>query len=66
MGAAMMGAGPLSGDSVTFVEQGYMLGIKVKVHETMTKKSAKEILHKVEIESGKSIQLMAEDTCSKK
>jgi hypothetical protein len=65
MGAAMMGAGPLSGDSVTFVEQGYMLGIKVKVHETMTKKSAKEILHKVEIESGKSIQLMAEDTCRK-
>jgi len=65
MGAAMMGAGPLSGDSVTFVEQGYMLGIKVKVHETMTKKSAKEILHKVEIESGKSFQLMAEDTCKK-
>ena len=65
MGAAMMGAGPLSGDSVTFVEQGYMLGIKVKVHETMTKKSAKEILHKVEIESGKSFQLMAEDTCKR-
>jgi len=65
MGAAMMGAGPLSGDSVTFVEQGYMLGIKVKVHETMTKKSTKEILHKVEIESGKSFQLMAEDTCKK-
>ena len=42
MGAAMMGAGPLSGDSVTFVEQGYMLGIKVKVHETMTKKSTKD------------------------
>jgi len=65
MGAAMMGAGPLSGDTVTFVEQGYMLGIKVKVHETMTKKSTKEILHKVEIESGKSFQLMAEDTCKK-
>jgi hypothetical protein len=65
MGAAMMGAGQLSGDSVTFVEQGYMLGIKVKVHETMTKKSTKEILHKVEIESGKAFQLMAEDTCKK-
>ena len=65
MGAAMMGAGPLLADSVTFAEQGYMLGIKVKVHETMTKKGAKEILHKVEIESGKSIQLMAEDTCKR-
>ena len=66
MGAAMMGAGPLSADSVTFAEQGYMLGIKVKVHETMTRKSAKEILHKVEIDSGKTFQLMAEDTCNKK
>jgi len=66
MGAAMMGAGPISGDSVTFVEQGYMLGIKAKVHETMTKKSPKEISHKVEIDQGKGYQLMAEDTCSKK
>lgn len=66
MGAAMMGAGPLFGDSVTFAEQGYMLGIKVKVHETITRKSAKEISHKVEIDSGKTFQLMAEDTCSKK
>jgi hypothetical protein len=31
----------------------------------MTKKSAKQILHKVEIESGRNIQLMAEDTCKK-
>jgi hypothetical protein len=67
LGAAMMGAGPLSGESVTFAEQGYMLGIKVRVHETMTKKSAKEIFHRVEIDSGNKIfQLMAEDTCSKK
>ncbi len=65
MGAAMMGAGPIAGDSVTFVEQGYMLGIKVKVHETMTRKSAKELLHKVEIDSGKTFQLMADDTCKK-
>jgi uncharacterized protein DUF1579 len=65
MGAAMMGAGPLSADSVTFAEQGYMLGIKVKVHETMTRKSSKEISHKVEIDSGKTFQLMAEDTCKK-
>ncbi len=65
MGAAMMGAGPLFGDSVTFAEQGYMLGIKVKVHETITRKSAKEISHKVEIDSGKTFQLMAEDTCKK-
>jgi len=66
LGAAMMGAGPLSGESVTFAEQGYMLGIKVRVHETMTKKGAKELLHRVEIDSGSKVfQLMAEDTCKK-
>jgi hypothetical protein len=65
MGAAMMGAGPISGDSVAFVEQGYMLGIKAKVRETMTKKSSKEIHHKVEVDQGKGFQPMAEDTCKK-
>jgi hypothetical protein len=65
MGAAMMGAGPISGESVTFVEQGYMLGIKAKVRETMTRKSSKEIHHKVEIDQGKGFQAMAEDTCKK-
>jgi Protein of unknown function (DUF1579) len=65
MGAAMMGAGPLSDESVTFVEQGYMLGIKAKVRETMTKKGPKEIHHQVEIDQGKGFQLLAEDTCKK-
>jgi hypothetical protein len=65
MGSAMMGAGPISGDSATFVEEGYMMGMKSKTRETMTKKGPKEITHKVEIDQGKGFQLMAEDTCKK-
>jgi hypothetical protein len=65
MGSAMMGVGPLSGDSVTFTEEGYMMGIKAKVRETMAKKGPKEIEHNVEINQGKGFQLMAEDTCKK-
>ncbi|HET6148809.1 MAG TPA: DUF1579 family protein [Polyangia bacterium] len=65
MGSAMMGAGPISGDSATFTEEGFMMGMKAKVRETMTKKSPKEITHKVEIDQGKGFQLMAEDTCKK-
>src|SRR6266700_422096 len=65
MGAAMMGAGPISGASVAFTEDGYMMGMKAKVRETITKKGAKEIAHSVEIDQGKGFQLAAEDTCKK-
>lgn len=65
VGSALMGAGPISGDSATFTEEGYMMGMKAKVRETMTKKSAKEITHKLEIDQGKGFQPMAEDTCKK-
>ena len=65
MGAAMMGAGPISGASVAFTEDGYMRGMKAKVRETLTKKGPKEIAHSVEIDQGKGFQLVAEDTCKK-
>jgi hypothetical protein len=65
MGSAMMGVGPISGDSVTFTEEGYMMGMKAKMRETMTKKGPKEIHHSVEADQGKGFQLMAEDTCKK-
>jgi Protein of unknown function (DUF1579) len=65
MGSAMMGVGPISGDSVTFTEDGYMMGMKAKVRETMTKKGPKEISHSVEVDQGKGFQVMAEDSCKK-
>ena len=65
VGSAMMGAGPIAGDSATFAEDGYMMGMKTKVRETMTRKGPKEIFHKLEIDQGKGFQPLAEDTCKK-
>ena len=63
MGTAAMGVGPIVGDSVTFVEEGYSMGMKMKLRETMSKKSPKEIYHKYEMDMGKGFQTMGEDTC---
>ena len=65
MGSVSMGLGPIVGETVTFSEEGYMMGMKVKMRETMSKKSAKEISHKYEVDMGKGFQAMGEDTCKK-
>jgi hypothetical protein len=65
VGSAMMGAGTLAGDSITFNEEGFLKGGKVKVRETLAKQGPRKIHHKVEVEQGKGYQLMAEDTCAK-
>jgi len=65
VGSAMMGAGTISGDSVTFAEEGFLKGVKVKIRETLAAKGPKRLYHKVEIEQGKGYQPMAEDTCVK-
>jgi hypothetical protein len=65
MGSAFLGTGVIAGDSATFVEDGYMMGMKSKVRETMTKKGAKELSHKYEVDMGKGFQPMGEDACKK-
>jgi hypothetical protein len=65
VGSAMMGAGTLAGDSVTFNEEGFLKGVKVKVRETLAKKGPRRIHHTVEVDQGKGYQLTAEDTCTK-
>ncbi len=65
VGTAMMGAGSLAGDSVTFIEEGFLKGAKVRARETLTAKGPRRLLHKVEIDYGNGYQTMAEDTCSK-
>jgi hypothetical protein len=65
VGSAMMGAGILGGDSITFSEEGFLKGAKVKVRETLAKKGPRKIHHKVEVDQGKGYQAMAEDTCTK-
>ena len=63
MGTSMSGVGPIAGETVTFVEDGYMMGMKVKLRETMTKRSPKEIFHTYEVDMGKGFQPMGDDTC---
>jgi hypothetical protein len=65
VGSAMMGVGTLAGDSVTFTEEGFLKGAKVKVRETLAARGPRKIYHKVEIEQGNGYRTMAEDTCAK-
>lgn len=65
MGSSFMGTGPVAGESVTFTEEGYMMGAKTKIRETMAKKGPKEMVHTFEVDMGKGFQAMGEDTCKK-
>ena len=58
------GAGKITGDSVTYTGEQYMMGMKMKTRETMQMKG-KEGYHKLEIDMGKGFALMGEDTCKK-
>jgi hypothetical protein len=65
MGSSFMGTGAISGDSVTFTEEGYMMGAKTKIRETMTKAGPKAVVHKYEVDMGKGFQPMGEDNCKR-
>jgi hypothetical protein len=65
MGSVFIGTGPLSGESVTFALEGYMMGAKVKTRETFTKKSPKEIFHSLDLDTGNGFQRIGEDVCKK-
>lgn len=65
MGSSFLGTGPISGESVTFVEDGFMMGAKTKIRETMAKKSPKEVSHIYEVDMGRGFQPMGEDSCKK-
>lgn len=65
MGSSFSGVGVISGDSVTFTEEGYMMGAKAKVRETMTKKGPREILHTYEVDSGRGFQPVGVDSCKR-
>jgi hypothetical protein len=65
MGSGWFAGGPIQGDSVTTVGDMFMMGTKSKVRESMSKKSDKEVFHKIEIDMGKGFQTIGEDTCKK-
>jgi hypothetical protein len=64
MGGSAWSTGSLGADGGTTMGEGVMMGNKVKVRETTTKKD-KEMYHKAEIDSGKGFVVMYEDSCKK-
>jgi hypothetical protein len=65
MGGTSTTTGPLGPDGGVTNGEGFMMGAKVKIRETVQKKSDKELYHKVEIDSGKGLTVVAEDNCKK-
>ena len=65
MGGVSLSMGPLSGDTAITTGEQHMMGMKMKIRETMTRKSDKEAYHKIESDMGKGFALMGEDTCKK-
>jgi hypothetical protein len=64
-GGVGMGEGKITGDSVTYTGEQYMMGMKVKSRETMSSKGPKEIAHSFELDMGKGFMMFGEDTCKK-
>jgi len=64
-GGAAFGTGKITGDTVTYISEGYMMGAKTKMREVMGKKSDKEGFHKFDIDTGKGFIPFGEDTCKK-
>jgi hypothetical protein len=58
-------SGPLTADGGVVTGEGFMMGAKVKVRETVQKKSDKEMFHKIEIDMGKGFAPAGEDNCKK-
>jgi hypothetical protein len=66
MGTASLAVAPNpAGDSVVFVGESYINGMKAKTRETMSKKGPKEVEHRFEADLGKGFQLMGTDACKK-
>jgi hypothetical protein len=52
-------------EKISFVGDGAMMGMKVKVREGMTKKDDKTVEHTFEVDMGKGFQAMGTDICKK-
>ena len=52
------------GDSIAFTGEAYMMGQKMAVRETMTKRG-KECSHTTEIDRGKGFEAVGEDSCKR-
>jgi hypothetical protein len=64
-GATLAVAPNPSGDTLTFVGDSYMNGVKAKTRETMIKRGPKEVEHRYEVNLGKGFQLVGLNACKK-
>jgi hypothetical protein len=51
------------GDTITFTGESYLFGQRVKVRETMSRLGERQAAHKVEVDTGKGVQVVGEDAC---
>lgn len=65
MGTASLGMGPLTASAVSWTGEGYMMGQKVKMRETITKVAPKQVTHTFEVDLGKGFVKMGDDVCKK-
>lgn len=65
MGGVATGTGTAAGDTLTFITDGYMMGMKMKTREIIQKKSDKEISHRFDVDMGKGFQPMGQDVCKR-
>ncbi len=59
------GAAGATADKISFVGDGQMMGMKIKIREGMTKKDDKTVEHTFEVDMGKGFQAMGTDICKK-
>jgi autotransporter translocation and assembly factor TamB len=64
-GYALETASGATADKIVFTGDGHMMGQKVKLRETMTKKGDKEVEHSFDVDMGKGFQPMGNDVCKK-
>ena len=64
-GGVVTETGKIEGDTVNLTGDGWMMGQKIKVKESMGKKSPKEAWHKFEVDMGHGWMPMGEDSCKK-
>lgn len=66
MGGVELATSPgFKGDTIEFTGDAFMMGRQMKVRETITKAGPKEIVHKIEADTGKGFEQMGEDHCKR-
>jgi len=66
MGGVELATSPgFQGDTIQFTGEAFMMGQQMKVRDSITKAGPKEIVHKIEADSGKGFEPMGEDHCKR-